>query len=76
MTREVEDDSHQKFGEMASKATREIANKIVSYFLFQWLIFIITTIARKLMQYFVDCNIPLKSSQHKAALSPMVVKMW
>jgi len=27
------------------------------------------------MQYFVDCRIPLKSGQHRAALSPIDVKM-
>ena len=66
----------KKFGKMTSEAAREIANRIESFFLFQWSIYIITTVVRKLTQYFIDWKIPLKSSQHRATLSAMEVRMY
>ncbi|KAL5179332.1 hypothetical protein HKD37_01G000663 [Glycine soja] len=52
----------KKFGKMTSEAAREIANRI--------------EIVRKLTQYFIDWKIPLKSSQHRATLSAMEVRMY
>ena len=47
--------------EMTTKAAYEIANRIVSYFLFQWSIFIITTVVCKLMQYFFTIGFPWRT---------------